>query len=466
MSEVLRLFNYRQLFWKWHLYAGWFGGPLLILIAVTGAILVFGPELDSTLRSDLWRITPPSPAASQAFVSDQSMIDTLRRTYPDESIVIYRQSEAADQPYQFALTGKRRRGGVRDVWINPYTGSIVGERMREMSLVRIAEQLHRRLLTGETGSTIIELITGWGIILSLTGVFLWWPKTLKTLKHGLTLSFQGSAYKVNWRLHNTLGAWTAVFILLMCVTGMVFSTYAGGTYKALMDRTGASANIIYKPPKSTLVKDAKPVPIDPLLNLVRRELPPGTPLNVRMPNGPAASYVITTVSEHRPEWRNRAAFKAWAFDQFSGAEIQRGGWHDFHLLMKLVTISKAIHYGSIFGLPTKIIAFVSCLVMPVLSVTGYLIWWWKRKKRQPGSTKLATAKVPHIETRPISKWLVASLLIVGVIFPLIGASFVALMLWELLSFFARKLFSMTTSAPVLNQQVSNAVPDTSDVGVS
>src|SRR5262245_14166555 len=51
-----RPFNYRQLFWKWHLYAGLFGAPLMILIALTGAILVFGPEIDRLIRPELWHI--------------------------------------------------------------------------------------------------------------------------------------------------------------------------------------------------------------------------------------------------------------------------------------------------------------------------------------------------------------------------------------------------------------------------
>ncbi len=52
MSEAARRpFPYRRLFWKWHLYAGLFGTPLLILIAVTGAVLVFSPEIFAKLEA-------------------------------------------------------------------------------------------------------------------------------------------------------------------------------------------------------------------------------------------------------------------------------------------------------------------------------------------------------------------------------------------------------------------------------
>ena len=448
MAEPLRRFNYRQLFWKWHLYAGWFGGPLLMLISLTGAILVFGPELDTAMRPDLWKITPPSATTSRPLVSDQAMLDLLRTKYPQESVVLYRQNQFPDQPYQFLMLGKSR-SGIHDVWVNQYTGQIVGERLRETSLVRIAEQLHRRLLTGETGATIIEFITGWGIVLSITGVFLWWPKTLKTLQHGLTLSFQGSGYKINWRLHNTLGAWAAIFILLMSVTGMVYSTYSGELYRRLMDWTGASQNPFNKPAKSIPVQNGVPVSLDPLLEFVRANVPAGTPLSVRMPRGPDASFVISTLQELRPEWQNRTSIRFWTFDQFTGQQLETASWHDLHPLMKLKMVSLGIHYGSIFGLPTRIIALVVCLIVPILTVTGYLIWWWKRAKKSPTAReRVSIAVSPRRTSRPISKWLVATLLIIAVIFPTIGISFLALTLWE----FVRYLITRS-GAKVAQQNV-------------
>src|SRR5687768_8144200 len=137
-------FNCRKLFWKWHKYAGLFGGPLLILIAITGAILVFSPEIDRLLRPDLWTIAAPSKGAS-SMVSDQAMIDLVRQKHPGERIIVYNQSSHPHEPYQFLLLGKPG-DGIHDVWVNPYTGGVVGERMRETAFVRIVEQLHRRLL--------------------------------------------------------------------------------------------------------------------------------------------------------------------------------------------------------------------------------------------------------------------------------------------------------------------------------
>jgi uncharacterized iron-regulated membrane protein len=41
----------------------------------------------------------------------------------------------------------------------------------------------------------------------------------------------------------------------------------------------------------------------------------------------------------------------------------------------------AIHVGSIYGLPTKILAFLTSLFCASMPVTGFLIWWGRRKKQ-------------------------------------------------------------------------------------
>ena len=39
-----------------------------------------------------------------------------------------------------------------------------------------------------------------------------------------------------------------------------------------------------------------------------------------------------------------------------------------------------IHTGTILGWPTRVIAAISALVLPLMAVTGPLVWWMRRKK--------------------------------------------------------------------------------------
>jgi len=422
-NEKLRPFPFRQLFWKWHLYAGWFGGPLVILIAITGAILVFAPEIDRALRPDLWSLKQsPGPET----FADQPLIDCVRRQYPGSSILRYSQNFRADEPYYFMVI--TAGGEVLDVWVNPYTRSIVGTRIWESSFVRIVEQLHRRLLSDVPGSIVIELITGWMIVLTLTGLFLWFPRSWKGLKHGLTFSFRGSAYKTNWRLHNALGAWTALVILALSLTGMLFSYYTGGMYANLVELASAQKDVPSAPvsPTGTSLKT-----IDELLAKVRQDLPEHRPLEVWLPRKEGGTVTISATAETRPTWTHISSFQKWTFDLGSGELLEHETWTDRHPLVKFWEFSEAVHFGSVFGWPTKLIVLVSCLIVPVLSVTGYLIWWWKRQGRLKTASRQAPMRTSTpTRRRPVSKALIACLIVVGIIFPTIGISFLVLLAWE------------------------------------
>ena len=435
----LRQPNLRALFWKWHLYAGLLGGPLLVFIAVTGAILVFGPEIDHWLRHDLWAVTPPSGDEPPARMTDQALVDIVRHQFPDSELVYYNQSKSPNLAYQFLL----RKNGSYNIWVNPYTGDICGERKPETTFVSVVTHLHRRLLSGEFGRSIVELITGWGIVLTLTGLFLWWPKTWKALRQGLTLTFRGSAYKVNWRLHNVIGAWTALFVLLMCVTGMVFSTYAGANYRAIQgawkipETNSTSATQV----KSPVVPDGGTVSVDDLIAVVREQISENAPLLIQLPQSRTNHFDIWSGLNLRPQWSDWSVRESWRFDR-SGQLISRKTWKDQHPMQRLWNISQALHYGSILGTPTKLIAFVSCLAVPLLSVTGYLIWWWKRQGKKKLKNRPATpaAASAFDQSPPISQSLVACLIVVGIIFPTIGASFIALLLWESLCYVVGNLW--------------------------
>ncbi len=437
-------FDYRSLFWKWHLYAGLFGGPLLILIAMTGAILVFSPEIDQWLRPDLWRIAPPVDGTVK--LSEQAIVDAVFRSYPDEKVLFYKQSHRQEIPYQFLLVNPSAYKGIRDVWISPYTGQVNGDRMRESSFVRIVEQLHRRLLKDEIGSSIVEVMTGWGIVLMLTGAFLWWPKTVRGIRKALSLTFRGSLFKINWKLHNTIGAWVGLVVLLMCLTGMVFSTYSGLMYRTVMERTGGSNLTGVQGAKSNVIAGQDPLAVDELINHARSELASSgknladIALTVQFPRESTGCVVITTTRDERPGWEERNGYRSWTFDQFSGEVLGRSTWDQLHPMMQFWFFSLSLHYGSIFGLPTKLIALFACLSVPVLSVTGYLIWWWKRKGQQKAKNSRRANQTGSRNHQPISKPLIAALFVVGIIFPTIGVSFLILCLWEWLRFkFRRRL---------------------------
>ena len=47
---------------------------------------------------------------------------------------------------------------------------------------------------------------------------------------------------------------------------------------------------------------------------------------------------------------------------------------------------REIHTGDIFGWPTRFLACVMSLILPILTITGTLVWWNRNRKLLPANT--------------------------------------------------------------------------------
>jgi len=71
------------------------------------------------------------------------------------------------------------------------------------------------------------------------------------------------------------------------------------------------------------------------------------------------------------------------FDENSGELLHVHGQKDKNFGEKVVGANYDIHVGSILGIWTKILAFIISLICASLPVTGFLVWYGRRKKNRP-----------------------------------------------------------------------------------
>src|SRR5262245_24721947 len=57
--------TWRQAAWRWHFYAGMIVGPILFVIAGTGALYIFKDEIERAVYPELLNVTPT--AAQRSF---------------------------------------------------------------------------------------------------------------------------------------------------------------------------------------------------------------------------------------------------------------------------------------------------------------------------------------------------------------------------------------------------------------
>ncbi len=91
------------------------------------------------------------------------------------------------------------------------------------------------------------------------------------------------------------------------------------------------------------------------------------------------------------------------FDQYSLEELPVdhvwGRFPEAGFGEKLNRLNYDIHVGAIAGLPGKFLAFCLSALIASLPVTGFMIWWGRRKK--PGTAGKETKAVKRTQTKPL-----------------------------------------------------------------
>ena len=160
--------SYYQRIWRWHFYAGLFVAPFLILLSLTGIVYLFKPQLDQLLYPQLMKVTP----ATQTLSADQ-LLAKATIAMPDASLRKYLPPVAADASAQIVVM---REGQELTLFMDPANGALLGTMDNKWNLQAVARALHAELMLGTTGDRLIELAAGWGIVLLVSGLYLWWPR--------------------------------------------------------------------------------------------------------------------------------------------------------------------------------------------------------------------------------------------------------------------------------------------------
>lgn len=93
------------------------------------------------------------------------------------------------------------------------------------NLFRAVEWLvdfHTNLLAGDVGRTVNGIGAMCLTLLCLTGAVIWWPG-IEHWRRSLTLNWRASIARTNWDLHNILGFWCFLFVLIWGISGIYFS---------------------------------------------------------------------------------------------------------------------------------------------------------------------------------------------------------------------------------------------------
>ncbi|CAG5067332.1 hypothetical protein DYBT9623_00052 [Dyadobacter sp. CECT 9623] len=365
-----------------HLWLGLASGIVVLIVAVTGCILVFEQELKSLTQP--W--THAERPDNAAYLPPSVIHERVSKRFPGKEIhgIWY---------YGHGKAAKMNMHSDSVIFVNPYTAAVTGIADPEDFFHFILDGHVGLWIEGEVGQAIVSYATLVFFILLITGMVLWWPK--KWNRSGRDKSFKvkwkAKFKRVNYDLHNVLGFYSLSIALILAITGLVmgFRWFNEGFYWLNSGGKTQPAYVTSFSDTTRIYQNAGFNNVDLAFQKGITEI--GTynkdAIIISFPEKPS-DPIDLCVDMYNGSWRYVY------LDQNTLAELPSTQVHidDLKWADWLRRTNYALHVGAIGGMPTKILFFLASLICASLPITGFYIWWGKRKPAKTRAKRFANLK--------------------------------------------------------------------------
>ncbi|MBB85349.1 MAG: hypothetical protein CL931_16185 [Deltaproteobacteria bacterium] len=407
--------------WNWHFWTGLLITPVFIVASVTGALFVFQPEIDAWLERN-WRVMSETAPGADAWSNNalSSFEAQVEERHPDYSLRFVNFDPDPSREWEGILQGRIASDELPTLhaYFDPYARRLLGTIDREPGLMAQIRLLHRNLWVGMPGRLMVELATCWGVVSTLLGLWLWWPRGKERL-WGVWLPRSRGRLRIILRdWHTVPGVWIAPFALLILASGLLFSPVWGMAYYLGNAVTGGFPDTILSPPLSgeTTGPNRPRITIETALARAESfEAFRGTRFSMEIPRPDTdGAFFIMNVMQS-------------PFDPLAGAYIDATTGELIASQRKAELPRRAVltllfyptHVGSLFGLPTKILAVVCCVIFTSCGVTGIWLWWRRRPAGRWGAPR-------SVEGDLYPRWLFWLTVAFGAFFPVVGVTLIGM----------------------------------------
>jgi uncharacterized iron-regulated membrane protein len=331
---------------KIHLYTSLAAAIVLVVVGVTGCLLVF------ELQMDRWLDPSVSYVAGGPAVPLVRLKAAASEAAPGQTVLNF------DFGPEGTTVMAKMSGGSR-VYLDPSSARVVGVLQGEPPSYWV-RHVHRELVGGPVGAFIVRVAAMLVVVQCLTGLYLWWP--LKRVR----VRFDASLRRVSFDLHNSIGFLSSLLLMIVAVTGVVKGY--GDALQPFFDRiTGSPAGVralLSKPGPAT-------ASIDAAWQTARAALPGAAVGRITLPRTATASYLITM----KYPGDSTVPGRSWVVvDRYSGGVLGRQDARSAPAGAQIPILNRAIHVGGIWGVPTRILAFLTSLAMLMQLGTGLVLW--------------------------------------------------------------------------------------------
>jgi uncharacterized iron-regulated membrane protein len=431
-----------RLIWRWHFYAGLFCLPFVLWLATTGLIYLFKPQLEPLLEHRYAHVTtlPAQPASAQIASALRAVPGSVLNAY-----VLPRSPQAATR----VLVGHGSE--LIRVFVNPATLQVLGVVRENDRFMKVIFYLHGELLLGSGGSMLVELAASWTILMLVTGLYLWWPRSGRL--GGTLYPRLRQGKRIFWRdLHAVTGVWISTFALLLLLSGLPWSKSWGGMLHTIRQTYAAGSTTqdwtIGSASERAQIKAENTPPHDrhalhatmdmSMPGMDMGDAPSVTPMDYppidRLLPVIAAQHIAPPVliappSQHAAQWTarsdadNRPSRTTIELDATTGSILKRTSFAQKPLLDRIIGYGIAMHEGALFPPLNQILGVMTALGLMTLCTSAVVMWWRRKPVGVLGAPpSLATARYPFV--------LIAALVFLGIFLPLLGISMALVWLVE------------------------------------
>ncbi len=343
-----------------HSFAGLVSGLFILLMSLSGAALVFHNELDTVQQPAV----KPWPFKN---ITVDSGYRVIQNKFPGAQISNCEIPENTNSPFSFFIYDSSYKKGTKamEVFLHPQTGTVLNTRgasddMRN-NFMSWLSKFHNSFHLGKVGEWLLGFFALVFLLSIITGLILFRKNILAVL-----LLRKGVYKKTN--LHQLIGVYALVFNLMIAVTGFwmqryVFKKefYAANDYTAVLK---ASPPLSFK--------------FDSAYTVIKKQYPDFTAAVIYFAQSSSGKTAVYGSRASNAYIHSKKFADAIMLDSAGGIaktrfinENSAGDRYDI--------INSQLHMGKFGGAGIKIIYFVFGLTGALLSITGFLLWW--RRKR-------------------------------------------------------------------------------------
>jgi uncharacterized iron-regulated membrane protein len=361
----------RRWLFQVHLWIGLLLGPVIGVVGLTGAIVVFRYELNRMTTPGTAYVQPKGPR-----LTIDELTARVQAARPDDRItqVAWGAESGPTAAWNFRATSPE--GHRIHTFIDQYTGTITGRDDYQEKWMQWFYDLHAYLLAGDTGEFLNGFVGLAAVVLSLTGLVVWWPG-IGHWRFGFRYLWGARWKRQNYDLHKIIGFYSSLALAFVALTGAYFA-FPSLYQKVAASLTGTS--VIVGTPGATTAWRERGVALEDFIRAAERTQAGATAVSFSFPQKPGDPVTVRTKETN--DW-HRIGLNYVYFEPADARVIRSDRFSAATTATQAILLMYPLHFGRFGGRWGSTSLFYGVMVLYIvigvapfaLMVTGLLMYW-------------------------------------------------------------------------------------------